>query len=401
MKKVRVLILTIFLLCVEAYLIENVFPALIAFAIAIYILYISLEFNPKLEIERKTYGSVLYEGRKEKLGLIVRNFTNKIYKARLFEEPDFIVDKTGFIINSGENEFNYFIIPVKGVYNLKGRLEVWDSRELFNEIFRIEELKIEVIPSVESLKEESKFRANLSSARSIFGIPVDLHFLREFQSGDDTRRIEWKASARLGELIVKDFLKEWEGDIYIVFDSSREMRKKLDFSLRLVYDILHSLRGKRIGLIIYDEVGVKKILKAENDISIIIRNLKITPLSESLSLKIPDLRISRTLRSFLKKIPSYSLSLINQIPRKSFLIFISDLSTPDELFRVLFEVKKDCKVILISPNPVLLYKGKITKENILKLYRAYSEREKLIRKINLIVPTIDVGERDLPMEVRT
>ena len=38
--------------------------------------------------------------------------------------------------------------------------------------------------------------------------------MREFQPGDERRHIDWKATTRLGELIVRDFLKEREGDVY-------------------------------------------------------------------------------------------------------------------------------------------------------------------------------------------
>ncbi|MEM3505012.1 MAG: hypothetical protein QW532_02165, partial [Archaeoglobaceae archaeon] len=113
-----------------------------------------------------------------------------------------------------------------------------------------------------------------------------------------------------------------------------------------------------------------------------------------LSLKISDLRISKYMRLFLRKIPSLSLSLIKNLPRKSLLIFLSDLSNPDELMRVFIEVKKDCKVIVISPNPVLFYRGEMSEEIILRLYKEYLKREEIIKKLNRIVPTIDLGPKD-------
>ena len=51
--------------------------------------------------------------------------------------------------------------------------------------------------------------------QSLFGLQTpELDSLREFQSGDERRHIDWKATTRLGELIVRDFLKEREGDVY-------------------------------------------------------------------------------------------------------------------------------------------------------------------------------------------
>ncbi|MEM2085970.1 MAG: DUF58 domain-containing protein [Archaeoglobaceae archaeon] len=390
MKSLRSITILIFLLCAEAYLLSNVFPAILALLIATYILYVLFEFDPKIEAKREVERT-LYEGKKAEVKLIVKNLTKKSYRAKLFENPDF--GKTDeFIIKPGENGFSYYIIPSKGFYRIKGSLEIWDLRKLFRKKFKIPEIEIEVIPSVESLKEKARIRANFLS-KSTLGISMlDFHSLREFQWGDELRMIDWKASARLGELIVKEFLKEWEGDIYVVFDASREMRKKLDFSLSILSQLLISLKGKRVGLVLHDEIGIKKIVEPREPIYLL-KEIRISPIKSDPSLKIPDLRISKYMRLFLRKIPSLSLSLI-KMPRKSLLIFLSDLSNSDELMRVFIEVKKDCKVIVISPNPVLFYRGEMNKEIILRLYKEYLKRDGIIKKLNRIVPTIDIGPND-------
>jgi len=105
---------------------------------------------------------------------------------------------------------------------------VWDLRGLFFRKFQIgSEQEIEVLPSIEKLREEAKIdaRLRLSQARGVIGFPVEFVALRRFQEGDDTRRIDWKATARLGELIVREYLKEWEGDVYVALDIGREMRE--------------------------------------------------------------------------------------------------------------------------------------------------------------------------------
>lgn len=390
MKSLRFITILIFLLCAEAYLLSNVFPAILALLIATYILYIFFEFDPKIEAKREVERT-LYEGKRAEIKLIVKNPTKKSYRAKLFENPSF--GKTyEFFIKPGDNEFSYFIAPSKGFYKIKGLLEIWDSRKIFKKSLKLGELEIEVLPSIESIREGAMIRANFSS-KSLFGSPADFHSLREFQIGDDLRRIEWKASARLGELIVKEFVKEWEGDIYVVFDASREMRKKLEFSLSVLSQLLISLKGKRVGLVLHDEIGIKKIVEPREPIDLL-KEINVSPIKGDLSLKISDLRISKYMRLFLRKIPSLSLSLIKNLPRKSLLIFLSDLSNPDELMRVFIEVKKDCKVIVISPNPVLFYRGEMDEEIILRLYREYLRREEIIKKLNRIVPTIDIGPND-------
>ncbi|MCS7143410.1 MAG: DUF58 domain-containing protein [Archaeoglobaceae archaeon] len=403
MRNIQLISLAIFLLSIQAYLLANIFPAILAFLISVYILYIALEFDPKLEIRREI-GKVLYEGKKSISRLKVKNLGDKEYRAKFFETlpPDFEAEKLEFDIGkSEEKEIEYWIIPVRGIYKLRGNIEVEDTRGIFRSNLRVNESEIEVLPSVDKLKEEARINARLKHAsKSFFGSPVDFKSLREFQEGDDARRIDWKASARLGELILREFLMEWEGDIYIVLDVSKEMRKgKIDYALRLIYQLLNSLRGKRVGLVIYDELGIRKIVKATEEESKLLKELKISPIKGEQSLKIPEMRLSSVLRVFFRKTQFLPLSLIKEIPKKSFLIFISDLSNPDEVVKALIEIKKECRVVLISPNPVLFYRGRITKDTILELYEAYLRREKLLKQINKIVPTIDVGPNELIPEI--
>ncbi|MEM2726766.1 MAG: DUF58 domain-containing protein, partial [Archaeoglobaceae archaeon] len=340
MRNIQLISFMIFFLSVQAYLTANVFPALLAFSISVYVLYIALEFDPKLEVRREI-EKVLYDGRMSTSKLKIRNLTSKEYKANFLETlpPYFEAENVEFSIGkSEEKEIEYWIVPVGGIYRLKGELEVQDSRGLFRRSFAVNESEIEVIPSVEKLKEEALADLRLRSAfrsKSFFGSPSDFKSLREFQEGDDVRRIDWKATARFGELIVREFLMEWEGDIYIVLDASREMRKgKIDYALRLSYQFLNSLRGKKVGLIIYDEFGIRKIVKPTADVNQILKELKISPIKGEHSLKIPEIRISKVLRGFLRLMPVMPVNLIKEIPRKSFLIFISDLSNPDELVKV-------------------------------------------------------------------
>jgi len=392
----KILSLAILFLCAEAYLLGNVFPALLAFLVSFYLGYSSLELRPRISAERFVDGR-LYEGLKAKVKLLLKNPSRKYYWVELVEEPDFKERKLEILVEPGEKEVEYSIKPSKGFYEVKGFLRIFDSRKLFFENLKLDEMRMEVLPSVESLKEGARIRASGGVTKAIFGSPVDFHSLREFQAGDDSRRIDWKASARLGELIVKEFVKEWEGDIYLVFDASREMRKKLDFSLSLAYKILDALRGKKVGLVIYDELGVKKVVRAGEPLNLV-KELKLSPLRGMLSTKV-GIRFSSTLRRLLRRIPARPLDMLKKIPMKSLLIFLTDLSNPDELFRVLIELRKECRVVVISPNPVLFYEGKLDMDELLKLYKAYIEREELLRKLGRFVPVVDVGKGDELLEV--
>jgi uncharacterized protein (DUF58 family) len=87
----------------------------------------------------------------------------------------------------------------------------------------------------------------------------DLRELREHMPGDPFRRIAWKASAKRGQLLVRDFEREERDVVWIVLDVSVELwagplgRAPLDFAIDEAASIAtrHLGRGDRVGLIIF------------------------------------------------------------------------------------------------------------------------------------------------------
>ncbi|MEG9193743.1 MAG: DUF58 domain-containing protein [Candidatus Methanoglobus sp.] len=394
-------------LLAQAYLFLNIFPAVIAFLLLIYLLYICLEFNPKIEAERDL-PEKLYDDVRTKARLRIKNLTRKDYIVRIKERlPEgFFSEEPEFVLGKMEGRsVDYWIIPSRGVYRIKGpEIHVGDMRGILKKKFQLDSLKeVEVLPSVEKLREEAKADANIRlSRKSRLGTSVEFESLRKFQIGDDSRRIDWKASVRLGELIVREFLKEWEGDVYIALDVGREMRKgkpsKLDYAISLIYQISMALKEKKLGLVLYDEFGVRKVLRATTEKEKLLMEIKFPRMKGVQSLKVARLRIEK---SILRKSPArgFSLSLLSSIPQKSFVIFITDLSTNvGELLNAILQLR-DSKSIVVSPNPILFSEIKMERDEILRLYKGYVEREELIRRMNRIVPTIDVGPRDLLSEI--
>jgi uncharacterized protein (DUF58 family) len=90
------------------------------------------------------------------------------------------------------------------------------------------------------------------------GEGTDLRELREHQPGDPFRRIAWKASARRGQLLVRDFEREERDVVWLVLEASVELwagplgRAPLDLAIDEVSAITtrHLSRGDRVGLVI-------------------------------------------------------------------------------------------------------------------------------------------------------
>lgn len=89
---------------------------------------------------------------------------------------------------------------------------------------------------------------------------TDLHELREFQPGDPFKSIAWKASAKKGQLLVREVDQEVQQTLMMIVDVSGSMRggtlgeRKLDFALEMC--VAHARtwldRGDRVGLISVD-----------------------------------------------------------------------------------------------------------------------------------------------------
>ena len=433
MKRVELLLLLSFLLFVQGYLLENVLPAVMGFGILTYLTVLRTDFRPEVRAERKL-GKTMQEGKREPVVLRIRNLSNHKLLVRIREvlPPGFSAESPEFTLDRLEEKtVQYAVIPVKGSYVIQGPLlEVADERMLFCTHYRVNaEDRVDVYPSLERIKEDMRSEENIRLAEVyrefLLGLQVpEIQSLRRFQEGDELRHIDWKATARLGELIVREFLREDEGDVYIILDAGREMRKgvkesKIDYAVTLALALMYVLKRYRVGLIVYDDYGVLSRIEASESRSRIekaLRALAITPKRTRLiGVQAPDfssLGISSSGKKFLEKLvpiikkrkslSSGLLEAISSLPSKAFLVFVVDITAhTGELVRVLMNLKDRYRILLITPNPVLFYdESRLSKERLIWLYRRYVERERLIRRMNRIVPTIDVGPSDLAEVIR-
>ena len=99
----------------------------------------------------------------------------------------------------------------------------------------------------------------------------DLRELREHQPGDPFRRIAWKASARRGQLLVRDFEREERDVVWVVLDATVDLwagplgRAPLDHAIDEVAAVTtrHLSRGDRVGLVIVAQ-GLKVVIPPDH-----------------------------------------------------------------------------------------------------------------------------------------
>ena len=416
------------LLVLEGYLGDSVAPALLGFFLAWYLFMLRSKVNLSISGERILGKTRLEEGKEEEVIIRLRNEGERSVVSVHQEGEDFEVSGIPeVLLGPGEERIiSYRIKPKrKGEFLLKpARVVLRDERGLYFEEFHVGDgMTLNVYPSVDSIKEAARADYNLRLAElyrksQFVGTEgLEIKDLREYRHGDDFKRIDWKASVRLGELIIREMLKESDADVYIFVDNTSEMRKgikmaKVDYAATLALQLAANLiKTYRVGMVVYDEEGVEfvKAARGPAHLETMRRKLNLRWKRGIMSLKFGlDLKLSDRAREFLGKILPMKkgrrgskgvfegLSLIKQ---PSLLIFISDLSNPSDLYRAIAQAKWNHRVLLLSPNPVLFYSGELDRETLKRLYRAYLERERLLRKFSALTPTIDLGPSDYIREI--
>lgn len=102
----------------------------------------------------------------------------------------------------------------------------------------------------------SRMTANAGRPGPFSGDGYELRELREHQPGDPFKRIAWKASARRGQLLVRDYEREERDVVWLVLDASVELwagkvgESPLDVAIDQVAAVAqrHLARGDRVGL---------------------------------------------------------------------------------------------------------------------------------------------------------
>lgn len=126
---------------------------------------------------------------------------------------------------------------------------------------------LRVLPGVQELRRERL--PGLRPTLAVMGLRrtrrrgegMEFESLREYQQGDDPRTVDWKASARRTELVVRNYQVERNQTVVLAIDAGRLMREwigdreRLDFALTAAFLLAERARlyGDRVGVIVFDE----------------------------------------------------------------------------------------------------------------------------------------------------
>lgn len=131
--------------------------------------------------------------------------------------------------------------------------------------------KLEIAPALRKLEVLSKALINtnvLGAYKSVFkGRGLEFAGYRQYTPDDDASLIDWKASARTGETLIKEYVEERDINIFFILDSSASMlfgsidKLKIEYAIELVASLANAVLevGDNVGIVLVSDDVIAKI----------------------------------------------------------------------------------------------------------------------------------------------
>ncbi|MCE3281667.1 MAG: hypothetical protein K0Q66_404 [Chitinophagaceae bacterium] len=165
------------------------------------------------------------------------------------------------------------------------------------------------------------------------GHTMEFEQIKEYVTGDDYRTVNWKATARKGQLMVNNYTDEKSQQIYCIIDKSRVMRMPFEGLSLLDYSVNASLVLSNVALLKQDKAGI--ITFAEKISSFLTADRKLSQMQAILELLYKQK--SRYLESDFEKLYIQVKRKINQ---RSLLVLFTNFESLSGMRRQLPYLRK-------------------------------------------------------------
>lgn len=221
----------------------------------------------------------LSNGDKNKITLALKNEYNFEVKLNLIEELPYQFQKRDFVFSQqlkkkAKKTIYYDVTPVeRGIY-LFGKVNVFTSSLLFLAARKYslgQETSLKCYASFLRLQE---FDVNIAKSSALaygtkkvrrIGNSMEFEQIKEYVSGDDIRTLNWKATAKRGELMVNQYIEEKSQAVYVIIDKGRAMQMVFEKLTLLDYAVNATLAISNIVLKKQDKAGMLTFSKKIED----------------------------------------------------------------------------------------------------------------------------------------
>lgn len=172
------------------------------------------------------------------------------------------------------------------------------------------------------------------------GHSMEFDQVKNYVQGDDYRTVNWKATARKGDLMVNSYTDEKAQQVYCIIDKSRVMKMPFEGLSLLDYAINASLALANVALVKQDKAGLITI--AEQLGSIVAADRKPAQLG-----KIMDVLYKEKTRYLETNMEALHISIRRLLKQRSLIIFFTNFETLSALNRQLPYLKRIAKFHLL------------------------------------------------------
>lgn len=338
--------------------------------------------------ERSIQSTRVMEGDDAEVRLIVENQGPRSHR---FEIQDMMPQASELI--SGSNRHPISLAPGQRAsfsYTLRfgrhGKKKLgpvvarWrDPLFVFNEEKYLDVIsEVTVIPYIHEIRKKTlspeKLRIPVGSSRSRFrGAGTDFHSIREYFTGDELKRINWKATARSGKLLVNDFESERSGDVTVILDATGDddswagieaLNRTMEAAVSISSSVLRNRH--RVGMVIVGQY-IDMVMPAFG------RRQFYRIVDRVLSLSPGEVRSLWTTLSVLQ----------GKFPFESTLVIVSPLTGRGIVEGVRMLSHKGHSVAIVSPSPLEIERNALPPSQSLDLaYRIWRvRRENLVSEL--------------------
>jgi uncharacterized protein (DUF58 family) len=204
--------------------------------------------QPKISAKRD-FQDPIYQNQETKVRVVICNPAKQPVSLWLKDEPPFVVKAPNchgklIVPACGEAIFTYTMIaPRRGTFTFGDlNLRVTGKLQLFTYQVKLSlKQELRVYPNLAKLTNSRFSRLVGSDAAGIhrlkqLGVGGELAQLKEYTSGDDYRKINWKVAAHCGKPFVNEYEPEKDQNVFLLFDTGRLLFDQVnDSASRLDY----------------------------------------------------------------------------------------------------------------------------------------------------------------------
>lgn len=172
------------------------------------------------------------------------------------------------------------------------------------------------------------------------GHSMEFDQVKNYVSGDDYRTVNWKATARKGDLMVNSYTDEKAQHIYCIIDKSRAMKMPFEGLSLLDYAINASLILSSVALVKQDKAGLMTI--AQKTGSIVPADRRPTQLN-----KIMEILYKEKTRYLETDMEALYISVRATLKQRSLVVFFTNFESMSALERQLPFLKRIAKFHLL------------------------------------------------------